>query len=199
MDLATIYLPIYFIAYLAAAFVWPTWRTWRQTGINPITFGKSDNAHDFVGLQMKVFTALLAIDVSIYAFAPSLYPYFLPIGYLKHEVVYWIGFGLMHASLLWIVIAQIQMGNSWRIGIDEANRTELRSHGLFGISRNPIFLGMLASVLGLFLVLPNALSAICLVASWLLIQVQVRLEEEFLERVHGVAYHQYCQKVRRWI
>ena len=31
----------------------------KQTGINPVTFGKTDNAHDYIGFVMKVLIALL--------------------------------------------------------------------------------------------------------------------------------------------
>lgn len=46
IDFLKIYLPIYLVLYLLVAFVIPTYRTYRQTGVNPITFGKNDNAHD---------------------------------------------------------------------------------------------------------------------------------------------------------
>ena len=36
-----IYLPIYLLLYLSVAFLIPTYRTYKKTGINPITFGKS--------------------------------------------------------------------------------------------------------------------------------------------------------------
>ena len=65
---------------------------------------------------------------------------------------------LIHLSLLWISVAQYQMSNSWRIGIDENNKTELITKGLFSYSRNPIFLGMIISVAGIFFILPNALT-----------------------------------------
>ncbi len=195
----TLYLPAYLIAYIALAFALPSWRIYRQTGINPVTFGAEDTAHNYIGLQMKVFTALLGIAIIVFAFSEIAYRYLMPITFLEFRAVFWAGFVLIHLSLLWIIIAQVQMGRSWRIGIDEANKTELKQQGLFGISRNPIFLGMLLSLLGLFLVLPNLLTAICLVGTYLLIQIQVRLEEDFLQRQHGTAYDAYKSKVRRWL
>ncbi len=199
LPILKIYLPIYFVAYIMLSFVLPSWRVYRQTGINPITFGKTDNAHDFIGLQMKVFTALLAVAILLFSFYPVGYRYLVPIIYLVKPLVFWVGMGFMHISLLWIIIAQYQMGQSWRIGIDEANQTELKQVGLFGMSRNPIFLGMVVSLLGIFLVLPNILTAICLVSSYLLIAIQIRLEEEFLQKQHGDAYTAYKNNVRRWL
>ncbi len=102
-------------------------------------------------------------------------------------------------SLIWIFIAQLQMTNSWRIGIDFKNKTELVTTGMFSVSRNPIFLGILLAGLGLFVVIPNAFTLLVGVLSFCSIQTQVRLEESFLIKEHGAAYKDYCNKVSRWI
>jgi len=52
--------------------------------------------------------------------------------------------------------------------------------GIFRRSRNPIFLGMIATLIGFFLTIPNALTLLLLALGFVLIQNQVRLEEEFL-------------------
>jgi protein-S-isoprenylcysteine O-methyltransferase Ste14 len=60
-------------------------------------------------------------------------------------------------------------------------------------------LGVRLNLLGLFLVLPNAAT----LAIWLLgdvmIQVQVLLEEDYLQKTHGNTYQTYTQLVRRWL
>jgi protein-S-isoprenylcysteine O-methyltransferase Ste14 len=105
----------------------------------------------------------------------------------------------LFASFLVVVIAQVQMGISWRIGIDEDNPSELITGGIFQISRNPIFLGMRLSVFGLFLVLPNALTFTLWLIGDILLQIQVFLEEEYLIGTHNENYKTYYQKVKRWI
>jgi protein-S-isoprenylcysteine O-methyltransferase Ste14 len=50
--------------------------------------------------------------------------------------------------------------NSWRIGIDTKTKTELVTNGLFSISRNPIFFGMIITLIGVFLATPNALTVL---------------------------------------
>ena len=137
--------------------------------------------------------------VFTFSLSEKAYLYFVPISYLENNAVSILGFVVIHLALLWIIIAQIHMGVSWRIGIDETNKTDLITNGLFSISRNPIFLGILVSILGLFLALPNALSFALLLAIYIVIQVQVRLEEEFLKRTNESGYSQYCSNVRRWI
>jgi protein-S-isoprenylcysteine O-methyltransferase Ste14 len=192
-------LATYFLFYIAAAFVLPSYRVWKSTGINPITFGGSDTAHDYIGKLFKIVMVCLAAVLILYVFAPNYYPFLLPIVWLENQIVQIIGFGLLLLSLGWTVLAQIQMGNSWRIGIDEEKKTTLIQKGLFGCSRNPIFLGMIATLTGVFLTIPNALTLLFLTVGFVLIQIQVRLEEEFLTRAQGEEYISYRRAVRRWL
>lgn len=189
----------FLIVYVAAAFVLPSYRVWKRTGVNPVTFRGADNAHDYIGKLFKIVMAGLAACAIIYTFVPSFYSFLLPVPWLDSLAVRYVGLILLLISLAWTVLAQIQMGNSWRIGIDEEKRTELVETGVFGISRNPIFLGMIVTLAGFFLVIPNALTLLFLVLGFVLIQIQVRLEEEFLTRSHGDKYQEFRKKVRRWL
>jgi protein-S-isoprenylcysteine O-methyltransferase Ste14 len=118
---------------------------------------------------------------------------------LERSLIRSIGVILLSASLVWTVLAQAQMGESWRIGIDTAHKTPLVHAGVFRISRNPIFLGMIVTLFGLFLVIPNALTSLVFVLGVVVINIQVRLEEEYLKTTHGDEYVSYTQRVRRWI
>ena len=192
-----IYLPIYLIMYMLVAFVIPTYRTYKQTGINPITFGKNENAHDYIGFIMKVLIVLLFVAVLTYSMSEKMYSYLVPISYLQTQILTITGLALIHIALVWISIAQFQMSNSWRIGIDEENKTKLVTDGVFLISRNPIFLGMIISVLGLFFIVPNALTFFLTITTYIVIQIQIRLEEEFLQKQHAQDYVNYKLKTRR--
>ena len=194
-----IYLPIYLIMYMLVAFVIPTYRTYKQTGINPITFGKNDNAHDYIGFIMKVLIVLLFVAVLTYSMSEKMYSYLVPISYLQTQTLTIIGLALIHIALVWITIAQFQMSNSWRIGIDEKNKTKLVTDGVFSISRNPIFLGMIISVLGLFFIVPNALTFFLTITTYIIIQIQIRLEEDFLQKQHDQDYVNYKLKTKRLI
>ncbi|UPT65590.1 MAG: hypothetical protein M0D57_13730 [Sphingobacteriales bacterium JAD_PAG50586_3] len=133
------YLPVYLLTYIAVAFIIPTYRTWKKTGVNPITFGKADTAHNYIGFVMKILIALLFVLVISFSLGKQGYAYLIPIPYLEITWVMIVGLGIIHAALVWVIIAQYQMSTSWRIGIDEANKTELVTKGIFSISRNPIF------------------------------------------------------------
>jgi protein-S-isoprenylcysteine O-methyltransferase Ste14 len=79
------------------------------------------------------------IYVLAYAFFPTWHDNFLPIVQFNNQTVKYIGLTLLFISLVWTVIAQGHMKNSWRIGIDTDTKTELVTSGLFSVSRNPIF------------------------------------------------------------
>ena len=193
------YLPFYFAIYLGVCFIWRSYLVWKRTGKNPMVLGSSDSVFDYVGRWFKFAIVLIAIVVGAFVISKEAYAWLVPITYLEQEALVLIGIGLTIISLVWIAVAQAQMGASWRIGIDHKNKTGLVSVGLFRRSRNPIFLGMIWTIMGFFLILPNAVSLLALVLGYVLIQIQVRLEEEFLERAHGSAYLEYRRMVRRWL
>jgi len=193
------FLPVYLIAYFAAAFFWRSYLVWKRTGINPYKLGKTGNAHDFVGMLFRLTLAAVTLVVMLYSISNDTCQYLAPIHWLEQPALVLLGLGLLLASLIWTLIAQAQMGDSWRIGIDAGAKTQLVQHGVFRWSRNPIFLGMRVTLLGFFLILPNAVTFATLVLGEALMQIQVRLEEEYLRQTHGEEYRKYCQQARRWL
>lgn len=172
---------------------------WKQTGINPLTFNKVDDAHGYNGKMFKIISVVELIIVGLHALKADWYSYLLPFWYLEHPIALQIGWGLLILSFVWIWIAQNHMSKSWRIGIDEVNKTELVTHGLFTISRNPVFLGIMIANIGLFFIIPNAFTLLIICLSNLTINTQIRLEEDFLKKEFGIQYTDYLTKVRRWI
>jgi hypothetical protein len=133
-------LPIYLIVYLTFAFFWRSYWVWKRTGVNPYLLGKTDNAHDFVGMLFRLTMIAIVIIVILHAFSSKAYAYLAPILWLDCIILKYAGLFLLAVSFIWTLLAQAQMGNSWRIGIDANTKTPLVTHGIFGISRNPIFL-----------------------------------------------------------
>ena len=186
-----------FCLFFVLAMIVPSLRVWRSTGINPLVLAREDSAEGFVAGIFKFSLVVLAgyFLLGSLGFTAGIGEFQWP----WRDVVARIGWGLIAASLGWVLFAQVNMGRSWRIGIDHARATDLVSGGLFRFSRNPIFLGMVTWLVGLLLVQPDAVTLAALVAGFISISVQIRLEEEHLSVLHGDAYAQYCGKVRRWI
>ena len=97
-------------------------------------------------------------------------------------------------------LCQLAMGDSWRIGIDAARRTELVTGGIYGVVRNPIYALVIVSVGALVAAVPNAasLAAFALVALGLDLWVRL-VEEPFLLERHGDAYALYAARVGRFV
>lgn len=72
--------------------------------------------------------------------------------------------------------------------------------GLYGLSRNPIYIAFLLIVLS-FVLFTNSLWFIgSAVLTFLLLNFGVvKREEKYLHEKFGANYDEYCQRVRRWI
>ena len=178
MNFYQIFLPVFTLIYILQIFVIRSWIQWKKTGVNPFVFGKSETAHDYIGRVYKVMMLGTWIAIISYSFFPVAYSYLMPMAYMDAPVLQLLGLVLLVIAFVWIVIAQYQMSKSWRIGINYEEKTDLVSSGVFAYSRNPVFLGVLVSYAGNFLIIPNALTLCVFLVTYFIIQVQVRLEEE---------------------
>ena len=123
-----------------------------------------------------------------------------PVGPLDGPLGHTLGFVLFFTGLAGTLLSQVAMGASWRIGVDEAERTELVTGGPFALVRNPIFSAMVPSLLGLALLVPNAAALAGFAALVVALEVQVRLvDEPYLLRTHGARYADYASRVGRFV
>jgi steroid 5-alpha reductase family enzyme len=96
--------------------------------------------------------------------------------------------------------AQLSMGDAWRIGVDEGERTGLVTRGAFSCARNPIFTAMATTAIGLAAMVPNVVAVVGVVALAVALELQVRgVEEPYLRRVHGSEYEAYAAEVGRFV
>jgi protein-S-isoprenylcysteine O-methyltransferase Ste14 len=122
-----------------------------------------------------------------------------PIDLLDGPVAHALGLALFGLGLAATLRAQLAMGESWRVGVDEGERTDLVTNGPFTRVRNPIFAAMIPTSLGLALMVPNVVALIGFAALVLALEIQVRLvEEPHLRRVHGEAYARYAARTGRF-
>jgi len=98
------------------------------------------------------------------------------------------------------VWAQLDMGDSWRIGVDADETTELVQTRAFGLVRNPIYTAMLIFGFGIALLTSNFVTIAGLVLTIGALELQVRrVEEPYLLAKHGAAYRRYTASVGRFI
>jgi protein-S-isoprenylcysteine O-methyltransferase Ste14 len=110
------------------------------------------------------------------------------------------GIILFGIGLAGTIVAQLAMGASWRVGVDESERTELVTSGPFALVRNPIYTAMIAAFAGLALLVPGPVSFGAVVALIAALEIQTRLvEEPHLRRTHGSSYRDYAARVGRFL
>jgi protein-S-isoprenylcysteine O-methyltransferase Ste14 len=116
------------------------------------------------------------------------------------RLLHGVGTILALAGIALTVAAQLSMRDSWRIGVDASERTELRTSGMFRLVRNPIFSSMAVTSAGLFLMVSTVISLVGLLALVVAVQLQVRVvEEPYLLRTHGENYEKYRSTAGRFL
>jgi protein-S-isoprenylcysteine O-methyltransferase Ste14 len=123
-----------------------------------------------------------------------------PIGALDVDALHVIGIVLTVAGGLAVFGAQLGMGESWRIGVKDEERTALVTRGWFALCRNPIYTSMILGWLGLALIVPTWLGIAAVVVIAVGLELQVRaVEEPYLLRTHGTEYRRYGSRVGRFV
>jgi protein-S-isoprenylcysteine O-methyltransferase Ste14 len=110
------------------------------------------------------------------------------------------GLALLVFGVAGVIVAQAQMGASWRAGVDPAETTDLITHGLFARVRNPIYSSMIMAGAGMALVVSNVVTVVSTVAILAGSGVLVRgVEEPYLRTVHGARYERYVESSGRFL
>ena len=103
-------------------------------------------------------------------------------------------------GMLAVLAGQVTMGDSWRQGLDPAERTALVTSGAFRLIRNPIYTAVILTAAGLAVAVPNLLSIAGLALAIIGVEIQThRYEEPYLQRLHGPAYQAYASRTGRFL
>lgn len=195
---------ILILTYGAVAFGWRSWHQYRRTRDTGLRLAPGDGALGRVGHLAVVasfaasFTAPVAALVAGHPAAPG-----GPTGLVDGgtgAVTLVLGLVLGGIGAVGTVVAQLQMGESWRVGVDAQEETALVTHGLFARVRNPIFTAMVVGFAGLALLVPNAVAIAGVLLAVVGLQLQVRfVEEPYLCGVHGRHYQRWAARSGRFL
>lgn len=176
------------------------WRSWLQhrrtgsTGFRGIT-GRVGSVEWFAGVGFVV-----AMAAAFFAPVLQLAGVVSPLDFLHARWIQLVGIVVAVVGIAATVYAQVDMGESWRIGVDPSETTTLVRQGVFGLVRNPIFAAMLVFGLGIALVTPNVVAIVGVTLLVLTIEAQVRVvEEPYLMTNHGDAFRDYTAAVGRFV
>jgi protein-S-isoprenylcysteine O-methyltransferase Ste14 len=175
--------------------VWRTWWQWRRTGSTGLRgiSGRLGSTEWFGG-------AGFALGVLITFASPVLQLAGVVTPLLDSPWIQVSGIVIAVVGIAGTVYAQLAMGESWRIGVDDSETTTLVRSGVFGLVRNPIYVAMFVFWLGTTLIASNVVAIAGYVLLVVSIELQVRLvEEPFLLKKHGKSYREYASTVGRFV
>src|ERR1044071_9470212 len=111
-----------------------------------------------------------------------------------------IGAVLVAAALAFAIWAAVTMKRAGTHVDPYQPSTTIVMSGPFRWTRNPLYLSMTVSYIGLALIF-HAVAALVLLPVALLVMVfgVIRREETYLQRKFGVEYSEYRRRVRRWL
>ncbi len=96
-------------------------------------------------------------------------------------------------------LAVLQLGISWRLGIDRKRPGPLVTTGVYACCRHPIYVAVGLLFGGAFLVQGRAVLLVLALVMGAVLQVGAVREEHFLAGTYGDAYLDYCRRVGRWL
>ena len=127
---------------------------------------------------------------------------FVPLGRIDLPALTYVGFLLMAAGIAIDLIGAIQFRRA-RTTINPLkpqNSTAIVKTGLYRISRNPMYLGMLIVLTGVAFILKTVVAFLLLPLFVLQInRLQIIPEETILAKKFPVEYPDYKKSVRRWL
>jgi len=110
----------------------------------------------------------------------------------------WISLPLWFFGFVLLFLGRFGLSNSFRLGTPREN-TSFTTNGLYRISRNPMYLGVYATILASAL---YTLNPVVILLGSFVIAVHHKIvlaEEEYMQKVFGQEYLDYCRRVRRYI
>lgn len=177
-------LTAFYLIYLGKAWVL------RKQGIKVNLLGDKQSSRE------KYFEIVLWIMTGFGALIQFLAPFLFAVNQTGWRYA---GLVLTFLGVILFFIAVKAMGLNWRAGLNEQQRTELVTTGIYRFSRNPAFVAFDLLYLGFALIFPNLLMIVMAVLALFLFDLQIRGEENYLITVFGERYRDYQKAVRRYL
>jgi protein-S-isoprenylcysteine O-methyltransferase Ste14 len=120
-------------------------------------------------------------------------------GFFHSSIVKIVGLIFFGISLVFVVPSLVQFIRTKNTVVTILPASSLQISGIYKVTRNPMYLGLLIAYAGITCLKGNWWSASFLL---ILIFIQNRIiikEEKYLEREFGQQYIDYKKKVRRWL
>ena len=172
----------------------------KETGIEANVIFKAKNPiQKYFGFLESLMTKSIVIIILLHFLIPK--NYLITTRFFGDENIGFKLFGLFFILLGTIIcrISQTTIGKSWRVGIDINTKPGLITNGIYSKIRNPTYTGLYILCMGIFIILPTMLISHWILSFFLMMEFQVRCEEEYLEQQYGTDYKNYYKNTKRYL
>lgn len=146
-----------------------------------------------IPLPILVFGKLaLAVCCAFFLFKTIWPPWY------DSDVTRMAGFILYASGLILFVFAIAQLGSSIRVGLPN-QLTALKMHGLYRLTRNPIYVSAYIICLGSCLIAIHPLNGLAFATGAIIHHSIIKKEEMFLEKRFGDEWIKYKKRIPRYI
>ena len=168
----------------------------KSVGDSGIRLSSKLESKKKVSISVLFFISFAAQGVLAWAYSKS---------YLKPQVNLellgvFLGLSFSLGGIALASYSQFSMKDSWRIGVDPGEKTELITHGIYSKIRNPIYTACIIYGIGLICLAPHISLLIVGLAGLLTIVAYVKqVEEPYLINIHGEIYLQYMKQTGSYL
>lgn len=194
------WLPLVGVVLFLGTLGWRTWWQRRRYGSRAVVLFQTPRWQETLREALGVALVLTLTTQAVLAAAwPTSLTAAAPADPVAARILHVTGAALLFGGVALLVAAQLNLGASWRVGIEEGSSPGLVTNGFYRFCRNPIFVAILVVLAGYTMLLPTRLSLALLVGAFIGIRQQVLTEEAYLLRTYGDAYRGYARRVGRFV
>jgi len=171
------------------------------TGVNPIVITLGKGPWCVIELLAMASLLLWMTEVVLHAtHSPyDIFPDRLNVVLIHTQAARIIGAVVVVLALAIFVLAFLNFGESWRIGIDRQRPGPLVTGGIFSITRNPIYVAFNLFFIGIFLLNGTWFFLIFAPMAAVAVHFQILREEAFLKRQYAQNFDEYARCTARYL
>jgi len=171
------------------------------TAINPIVIGRGKGPWQIVEMLSLGSLLLWLAELVLHALHSryDIFPEEVNLAFLRTVPLKIAGVVLVSLGLITFILAFLSFGSSWRIGIDRKSPGTLVTGGIFGITRNPIYVAFNLYFIGILLINGTWFFLIFALLASVAVHVQILREEDFLRKQYGENFEDYGKRTPRYL
>ena len=183
-------LGVFYISYIVKMFLL------KRRGISGNLLGKGNKPKN--ALLVEKILRLATLAGAVIQFGSAMLPGVMwPVPVIAPVQI--AGATLLLSGNIFFIAAVLTMRDNWRAGFDEKQETELVTQGIYGISRNPAFVGFDLLYMGCAAMFPNIINIVSALLAVFLFHIQILGEEKYCAEAFGQSYLDYKDKTMRYI